>query len=205
MKLSLVDIGKRFKFHWVFRHIDIEITSGQVLTLQGPNGSGKSTLLKILSGLLSPSQGKVVYIEDDKVLNDFYHQVTYAAPYVDLIDQMTLREHLHFHSKFKTFKKNLSVEEVIQVLDLERAADKAIKDYSSGMRQRVRLGLAILSQANLCILDEPSTNLDVRGFEWYQSLLLDFKLDTAIIIASNETKDFISEDLSINIMDYKPS
>ena len=205
MKLSLVDIGKRFKFHWVFRHIDFEITSGQVLSLKGPNGSGKSTLLKILSGFLSPSQGKVIYQQGGRLLNDFYHQVTYAAPYVDLIDQMTLREHLHFHSKFKAFKQNLSVEDVIEVLDLERAADKAIKDYSSGMRQRVRLGLAILSESKLCILDEPSTNLDAKGFEWYKSILIDFKMETAIIIASNESKDFISEDLSINILDYKPS
>ena len=205
MKLSLVDIGKRFKFHWVFRHIDFEITSGQVLSLKGPNGSGKSTLLKILSGFLSPSQGKVSYQQGGRLLNDFYHQVTYAAPYVDLIDQMTLREHLHFHSKFKAFKQNLSVEDVIEVLDLERAADKAIKDYSSGMRQRVRLGLAILSESKLCILDEPSTNLDAKGFEWYKSILIDFKMETAIIIASNESKDFISEDLSINILDYKTS
>ena len=205
MKLSLVDIGKRFKFHWVFRHIDFEINSGQVLSLKGPNGSGKSTLLKILSGFLSPSQGKVIYQEGGRLLNDFYHQVTYAAPYVDLIDQMTLREHLHFHSKFKAFKQNLSVEDVIKVLDLEQAADKAIKDYSSGMRQRVRLGLAILSEANVCILDEPSTNLDAKGFEWYKSILFDFKMETAIVIASNESKDFISEDLSINILDYKPS
>ena len=203
MKLSLVDIGKRFKFHWIFRHVNLDLSSGQVLTIKGPNGSGKSTLLKILSGFLSPSQGKVIYQEGQRSLNDYYRHVTYAAPYVDLVDQMTLIEHLHFHNKFKSFKNNLSVEEVINVLDLENAADKAVKDYSSGMRQRVRLGLAILSESNICILDEPSTNLDAKGFDWYKSLLKEYKQDTAIVIASNESRDFITEDISLDIMDYK--
>ena len=203
MKLSLVDIGKRFKFHWIFRHVNIDLSSGEVLTIKGPNGSGKSTLLKILSGFLSPSQGKVIYTENGRSLKDYYGHVTYAAPYVDLVDQMTLREHLHFHNQFKSFKNNLTAEDVIDILDLENAADKAIKDYSSGMQQRVRLGLAIISESNLCILDEPSTNLDTKGFDWYKSILQDYKKDTAIIIASNESKDFITEDISLDIMDYK--
>lgn len=203
MKLSLIDIGKRFKFHWVFRHIDVEISSGQTLAIKGPNGSGKSTLLKTMSGFLSPSEGVVNFQEGNKIVQDFYSKVTYAAPYVDLIDQMTLREHLQFHCSFKSFKKGLSVNEAVEVLQLGHAADKTIKDYSSGMRQRVRLGLAILSESALCILDEPSTNLDTEGFEWYRSLLQDYGQDSAIVIASNESKDFISEDLTLHIIDYK--
>jgi len=203
MQLSLKDIGKRFKFNWVFRHINIEISSGQVLAIKGPNGSGKSTLLKVLCGFLSPSEGVVIFQDKGLISKDFYRHVAYAAPYVDLIDQMSLREHLLFHSKFKKFKKGRSITEVIKILGLENAADKAIKDYSSGMRQRVRLGLAILSESHMCILDEPSTNLDTNGFEWYRSLLQEYQEETAIIIASNESKDFIPEDLTLDIEDYK--
>ncbi len=205
MNLSLVDIGKRFKFHWIFRHINIQIASGQVLAVKGPNGSGKSTLLKILSGFLSPSQGQVIYNNDGTMIKDFFHQVTYAAPYVDLVNQMTLREHLHFHTKFKAFKNGLGPKEVIDILDLTSSSDKALRDFSSGMQQRVKLGLAILSEAEVCILDEPSTNLDTDAFDWYSDLLLEYKLDTAVVIASNEPRDFIQEDIILDIREFKTS
>jgi len=203
MKLSLVDIGKRFKFHWIFRHVNIEVNARDVIAIKGPNGSGKSTLLRILSGFLSPSEGTVTFEVGNKIIQDFYNEVTYAAPYVDLIDQMTLKEHLNFHQNFKRFKNNLSVEEVIQKLQLEDAADKAIKDFSSGMKQRVRLGLAILSDSKLCILDEPTTNLDIHGFQWYESLLLEFRKNSGVVIASNEPRDFIQVNKTFNILDFK--
>jgi len=176
MKLSLVDIGKRFKFHWIFRHVNIEVNARDVIAIKGPNGSGKSTLLRILSGFLSPSEGTVTFEVGNKIIQDFYNEVTYAAPYVDLIDQMTLKEHLNFHQNFKRFKNNLSVEEVIQKLQLEDAADKAIKDFSSGMKQRVRLGLAILS---------------------------DSRKNSGVVIASNEPRDFIQVNKTFNILDFK--
>jgi len=203
MQLSLNNIGKRYKFHWIFRNVNLEIQSGQVLSVKGPNGSGKSTLLKIISGFLSPSEGEVHFNQEGERLRDFYGKVTYAAPYIDPVGQMTLKEQLTFHTKFKSFKNSLRVEEVLDIIQLSQAADKQIKDFSSGMRQRVRLGLAVLSSSDLCILDEPTTNLDTQGFEWYSNLVNSYQMDSAIIIASNEERDFIKQDAVIDIRDFK--
>jgi len=203
MNLSLDNIGKRFKFHWIFRNVNLEIQSGQVLSVKGPNGSGKSTLLKIISGFLSPSEGTVSFQQDGKLIKDFYDKVTYAAPYIDPVEQMTLKEHLSFHNKFKAFKSDLQPDDLLGILELEHAADKQIKDFSSGMRQRVRLGLAVLSVSHLCLLDEPTTNLDTQGFDWYRNLLETYQHNSAIIIASNEQRDFIKQDGEIDILDFK--
>lgn len=203
MKLSLDNIGKRFKFHWIFRNVNLEIHSGQTLAVKGPNGSGKSTLLKIISGFLSPSEGSVVFRQQEKELKDFYNKVTYAAPYIDLIGQMTLKEHLAFHHQFKAFKNNLQPKDILKILELTDAADKQIKDFSSGMKQRVRLGISVLSESDLCILDEPSTNLDTDGFDWYKDLLRQYQHDSAFIIASNEERDFVDQIEQIDIRDFK--
>lgn len=203
MQLSLDNIGKRFKFHWIFRNINLEIHSNQVVSIKGPNGSGKSTLLKIISGFLSPSEGKLNFTKDGDMVSEYFDKVTYAAPYVDLIGQMTLREHLKFHSQFKSFKNSLSTDAVIQILELDKSADKQIRDFSSGMQQRVRLGLALLSESDLCILDEPSTNLDAEAFEWYRNLVMTYKMNSALVIASNESRDFIQENVSLDIRDFK--
>jgi len=203
MNLSLDNIGKRFKFHWIFRNVNLEIQSGQVLSVKGPNGSGKSTLLKIISGFLSPSEGSIAFRQDGQVVKDFYSKVTYAAPYIDPIGQMTLKEHLTFHNQFKSFKSDLKPEQVLRILELEHAADKQLKDFSSGMQQRVRLGLAVLTDSDLCILDEPSTNLDTKGFDWYRNLLISYQNNSAIIIASNEQRDFLNQEMVVDIRDFK--
>jgi len=203
MKLELGEIGKRYKFHWIFRNVNFQIKAGDVLTVKGPNGSGKSTLLKVISGFLSPSEGEVVYTKEDHRIDDFYKNISYAAPYVDLVNQMTLSEFLNFHQKFKAFKAGMSAPGVIDILELKTARDRRLIEFSSGMLQRVRLGVAILSQSDLCILDEPSTNLDQKGFEWYVDLLRNFRQNAAVVIASNEEKDFIDATQSINILDYK--
>lgn len=203
MNLSLDNIGKRFKFHWIFRNVNIDIQAGQTIAVKGPNGSGKSTLLKIMSGFLSPSEGSLSYSEGDKVIKDFYNKVTYAAPYIDLIGQMTLKEHIAFHSQFKSFKDGLHPDDVLRVMELEHAGDKQIKDFSSGMKQRVRLGISVISESDLCILDEPSTNLDTKGFDWYKALIDTYQQGSALVIASNEERDFIRQNTVLDIREFK--
>jgi ABC-type multidrug transport system ATPase subunit len=205
MKVQLNQVGKRFKYEWIFRGINREFRSGQSYAIQGPNGSGKSTLLKILSGHLSPSKGKISFFQDEQAIdiNQVYQSISYAAPYIDLIEDFTLKEAIDFHRQFKPLLEGLSTKDLIGILSFEKSANKAVKYFSSGMKQRLKLVLALCSSAELILLDEPGTNLDQQGIEWYRGLVDRFHRDRLLIIASNVKADFDFCDQHLNILDYK--
>ena len=205
MKVQLKQVGKRFKYEWIFKGIDKDFVSGQSYAIQGPNCSGKSTLLKILSGHLSPSKGKIEFSSQGQSIdiNQVYKSLTYAAPYIDLIEDFTLTEAIDFHQKFKPLLEGFDTRALIQLLRFERSADKAVKFFSSGMKQRLKLVLALASDSEMVLLDEPGTNLDTQGIEWYRELIERFSADRLVIIASNVKEDFDFCDHQMNILDYK--
>jgi len=206
LEITLKDIGRRYNSEWIFRHINYCFESGKSYAVLGQNGSGKSTFLKVLSGSLSPSQGELIYT--NKELNigidQVYQQLSIAAPYMELIEEFTLRELLDFHFQFKSYLPGFDKESVVNLLGLENALDKEIKHFSSGMRQRVKLVLACCSDSPLVLLDEPTSNLDSAGEEWYLNLIdltkLDFRL---FIICSNQKKEYEFCDETISIADFK--
>lgn len=191
LKVKLDNVGKVFNRTWIFKGISKEITSGDSIVVLGSNGSGKSTLLRLLSGSLSPSQGEVVFesykdiVEEDKV----FETVAMAAPYLDLIDEYTLEEHVRFHFQFKRMVDDLELSQVPSLLHLDKDKTKPIKQLSSGMRQRVKLGLAILSDSPLLLLDEPATNLDSSGITWYNELLVKYANERLVVICSNKREE----------------
>ncbi len=205
MKISLLQVGKKYRFEWIFKEINFEFQSGEKYALLGPNGSGKSTLMKVLSGHLSPSKGQIIHSNPHKIKVDtIYQQLSYAAPYMDLIEEFSLKEAIQFHQKFKPFLAALSVNDVFDHLGLSKKnKDKEIRFFSSGMKQRLKLTLAILSDTDLILLDEPTTNLDVNGMEWYLSMMEKFMKNRTVIVASNEERDYGFCNQTINIMDYK--
>ena len=133
MKVLLKQVGKRFKYEWIFRNIDLSFEDSGQYAIQGPNGSGKSTLLRILSGHLTPSKGKITFFHDDKELdiNQVYQEVSYAAPYIDLIEEFTLKEAIQFHQRFKPLKNNLNTKDLIEILGFEKSTNKRIRFFSS--------------------------------------------------------------------------
>lgn len=206
MEITLKDIGRRYNSEWIFRHINYRFESGKSYAVLGQNGSGKSTFLKVLSGSLSPSQGELIYT--DKEINigidQIYQQLSIAAPYIELIEEFTLRELLDFHFQFKSYLPGFDKESVLNLLGLEHALDKEIRHFSSGMRQRVKLVLACCSNSNLVLLDEPTSNLDSAGEEWYLSLIDRTKRDFRLfIICSNQKKEYEFCDETISIVDFK--
>jgi ABC-type multidrug transport system ATPase subunit len=205
MKVHLEQIGKRFKYEWIFRGIDAVFEPQQSYAIQGPNGSGKSTLLKVLSGHLTPSKGKISFYHAEQTLeiNQVYQELTFAAPYIDLIEDFTLSEAIDFHQKFKQLLPGLSTKGLIELLDFQKSATKPVKYFSSGMKQRLKLALAICSQSSLLLLDEPTTNLDQQGVTWYRSLIDAYAKKRLLIIASNVAVDFEFCDHQLQIMDYK--
>ncbi len=205
MEIILNNITKRYLYDWVFRNINQHFATPTRYAILGANGSGKSTLLKILSGHLSPTKGKVTYkINGQPIDNEeIYQHLSFASPYIDLIEEFTLLETINFHQQFKPFINNLSTAEFLEVTELKKAKNKEIRFFSSGMKQRLKLGLAICSDTSLLLLDEPTATLDEKSVNWFHQLLEKYAANRLIIIASNEERDVISCGERINILDYK--
>ena len=162
MKISLTDAGKRFNRDWIFRHLTYTFEVGQSYAITGPNGSGKSTLLQVLSGAMQTSEGNCQWsmvnlpsgreggqLENENVFN----HISICAPYLEVVEEMTIKEFLEFHQHFKPFLSSVTPEKIISMLGLENAVNKQIRYYSSGMKQRVKLGQAIFSDTPVLLLD----------------------------------------------------
>jgi ABC-type multidrug transport system ATPase subunit len=206
MRISLTDAGKRFNRDWIFRHLHYEFESGQSYAIIGPNGSGKSTLLQVLSGSMMASEGNVKWsgksagtIDHEKI----YQYISICAPYLDLIEEMTLREFLEFHQGFKPFLAGITMEKIISILGLEKAVSKQIRNYSSGMKQRVKLAQCIFSDVPIVLLDEPCTNFDTAGIELYHQLINDYCKNRLLIVSSNEELEYRFCKQIVNMIDYK--
>lgn len=196
MNIVLENIGKKFNKEWIFRNVNYEFTAGNNYSILGTNGSGKSTLLQIISGSVSQTEGTIQCADHETI----FSRLSYAAPYLELAEEMTWREAVHFHGKFKNFIPGLSEEKVIAVSGLETSSDKEIRNFSSGMKQRAKLALAILSNTPLLLLDEPSTNLDAHAVKWYQQLIADFAKEKLVIVCSNYNKEeysFCNKELAL--------
>lgn len=206
MRIELKDIAKRYKLEWVLRNVSLNFNADKAYAITGPNGSGKSTLLKILSGHLTPTKGNIEFFSENRKLpaEEVYRHLSYAAPYIDLIEEFTLLEALQFHQKFKNYIKNQQPEDIIATLGFERARNKPIRHFSSGMKQRLKLALAICSDTNLLLLDEPTATLDRQGIEWYQSLIREFiSSERLTIVASNVEEDFFFCKEKVSILEFK--
>lgn len=206
MKLKLEQVGKRFNYDWIFRDIHLSFSTQKKYAVLGPNGSGKSTFLKVLSGHLTPSKGTITFWDQQDrpvSVNEVYQQLSYAAPYIDLIEEFTLLEAIQFHCRFKPFYQNMSAEDLVDILNFKAYRDKQVRFFSSGMKQRLKLALAICSDTQFLLLDEPTSNLDLQGIDWYRDLVQTYSKDRLIIIASNAEVDYNFCDEYIQITDYK--
>ena len=205
MKINLLNAGKRFNREWIYRGITLEFFSQNAYAITGPNGSGKSTLLQALGGMLQLSEGSIQYATGNKQLanEEVYQQVSFCAPYQDVIEEMTLQEFLRFHNQFKPFLPSISISDVIKEIGLKNAATKQIRYYSSGMKQRVKLAQAIFSKTGMVLLDEPCSNLDAKGIELYHSLIQNYCKDRLVIVCSNDKVEYSFCNEVISILDYK--
>ena len=191
MKVVAERLGKRFRREWIFRNLELTLEGGNSYTFVGPNGSGKSTLLQILTGIQPPSEGQLTYSHQQKALDgdDWFRHLVMAAPYLELIEELTLLELLAFHQSFKPFKNNLTPEQLSERMLLGHARHKEIKAFSSGMKQRVKLGLAFYSEADIVILDEPTSNLDRQGVRWYGDHVVQLA-NQLLLIGSNQPEEY---------------
>jgi ABC-type multidrug transport system ATPase subunit len=192
MQILLSETGKRFNRDWVFRKLSYQFTSGGTYAITGPNGSGKSTLLQVIAGAVSASEGHVTYEMNNKKIegDNAFTLISIAAPYLELIEEMTFLEFMEFHKKFKPFMASVSIREMLRIVNLEKAAEKQIRYYSSGMKQRVKLAQAFFSDAPCLLLDEPCTNLDEDGIATYHRLINEYTNGRMVIVSSNEQQEY---------------
>jgi ABC-type multidrug transport system ATPase subunit len=205
MKITLSDAGKRFNRDWIFRHVDYQFTNGHAYAITGPNGSGKSTLLQVIAGSIASSEGVVDYEMTDKKMesDQIYPYISIAAPYLEVVEEMTLTEFLEFHQSFKPFLSLVNIEKIISLIGLQKSAHKQIRYYSSGMKQRVKLAQAIFSNTPVLLLDEPCTNLDSEGIALYQQLLKEYCKNRLVIVSSNDVQEYDFCEEKIDILSFK--
>lgn len=207
MKIRLTKVGKRFNREWIFRNLDFEFQSEISYAITGPNGSGKSTLLQIIAGATTFNKGEIEYYLPDKKISteNIYSNISIAAPYLELVEEMTLMEFLQFHSNLKSWLPSFNSKQIISIVELEHASGKQIRYFSSGMKQRVKLAQAIFSNVPVVLLDEPCTNLDEEGIILYKTLVNEHCRNRLLIVSSNDTQEYDFCKEIIDMRNYKPS
>ena len=203
MRITLIDAGKRFNRDWIFRHLHYEFIEGHTYAITGPNGSGKSTLLQVIGGAVGISEGKTLYRDPEVTTEQVFKQIAIAAPYLELIEEMTAAEFLQFHQSFKPFLSSCTIPDILAQVGLKDAAHKQIRYYSSGMRQRARLAQAIFSDTPVVLLDEPCTNLDGEGIALYRQLVREYCRGRLVIVSSNDVQEYDFCEKTLSMADYK--
>ncbi|MBC7695702.1 MAG: ABC transporter ATP-binding protein [Burkholderiales bacterium] len=189
--IQVNNAGKKFGREWIFRNVNLEITHGEKIVILGLNGSGKSTLLQAMTGYLALNEGGVSYTNRQQKTEDEnqYKLISLASPYLELVEDFTLQEQIEHACIYKPFLKTLNIAQIIELSGLSAHKNKYIKLFSSGMKQRLKLTLAILADTPVLFLDEPTTNLDATVIDWYKEMITKYAMHKTIVVCSNSLKD----------------
>lgn len=204
--VTLNNAGKKFSREWIFRGLSYTFKTGNPVAITGPNGSGKSTLIKSVAGTIPLNEGSVSYGKNGQAVpEESWHQLTgISAPYLELIEEFTLSESIDFHVRFRPFTEGLTKSGFISRLGLEKHTGKYIRDFSSGMKQKLKLGFAFFTRNEVLILDEPTANIDQKGYEWYMEEVQKLVPERVVIISSNEPREYTFCTEQLYIPDFKP-
>lgn len=190
--ITLENCGKRFNRNWIFKELNRTFTSGTSYAILGANGSGKSTLLQCMAGYMAISKGKVLFSDNNQPVEEDhkYRYISLASPFLELIEEFTLRETVDFHFRMKKRAFISHPKEIIEITGLQASADKQLKFFSSGMKQRVKIALAVFSDTPVLMLDEPCTNFDAKGIDWYHQVIENHTQNRLVIVASNQPNEY---------------
>ncbi len=198
--LTVEKLGKKFGREWVFCDFSYHFSIGTAYAVTGRNGTGKSTMLKMLAGMLLPDEGAVTCrLDGTDIPHDaVYRKIAFAAPYGGLAEELTLQELMDFVAGFRPFVADIA--SCIRDMGLEHAAGRPVKQFSSGMRQKVRLALAFYSPAPILLLDEPTSNLDAANTDWYFAQVEKHSKGRLLVVSSNLPHEyaFASETVSLS-------
>lgn len=207
MLITTTGLGKRFQRDWIFRGLSRAFRPGSATAVLGPNGAGKSTLLNTISGQLLPTEGTLAYSLAGQAVavEDLPQHLAYAAPYLELLEELTLLELLQFHTRFKPLRRGVSHEQLLALMYLEKSKNQLIREFSSGMKQRLKLALALYADAPLLLLDEPTTNLDATGVAWYQEHVQATRAGRTLLLSSNVPAEYAFCDEQLTVTEFQKS
>ena len=205
MQITATGLGKRFQRDWIFRGLTRLFRPGSATAVLGPNGAGKSTLLNTISGQLLPTEGELTYALSGRpvAVEDLPRHLAYAAPYLELLEELTLLELLQFHTQFKPLQPGVSLDKLIDLMYLENSRHQLVREFSSGMKQRLKLALALYADAPLLLLDEPTTNLDATGVAWYQEHVEATCAGRTVLLSSNVATEYAFCDEVLVVTDFQ--
>ncbi|RYU96298.1 ABC transporter ATP-binding protein [Emticicia agri] len=205
MTIELANIGKKYRNEWIFRHTSLSFSAKESYTFVGPNGSGKSTLLQVIAGVLPHTEGQITYTSNGQPISidDIFRKIVIAAPYLELIEEFTLLEIVEFHQQFKPFKNHISPTQLLELIELAPHKNKSVKNFSSGMKQRLKLGLAFYSDCPIILLDEPTSNLDAQATQWYLNQVEQHTQERLLIICSNQPHEYAFCKNIVDVRDFK--
>lgn len=204
--LKLENVTKTFGRRLIFKNLNFSLLSGNVYGIAGPNGSGKSTLAKILCGLIASTSGRVIHqLEGKTVPSEHLHNhLGFISPYLFLYDEFSAEENLIYSARIRGQKyDNDKVELLLNQFNLYNRRKDLMKEYSSGMKQRIKFIFSLLHSPELLILDEPTSNLDNEGKEKFYEIIKEQGKSNLVIIASNEESDLALCDEVIGLEQFK--
>jgi heme exporter protein A len=203
LQIYAQSLGKYFAEKKIFQYISFELNDGESLAISGPNGSGKTTLLRILCGLIRPSEGILTYRERETVLAwpEIYRQIGLVGPYLELYEELTARENLSFFARIRNLPQaEARIGELMSRFLLAGREDDPVKEYSSGMRQRLKYVFALMAKPRILFLDEPTSNLDQQGIDTVYETMTEQKRDALLVLATNDPADLKYGDIHINFV-----
>ena len=205
MQINAIGLGKRYQRDWIYRGLTRTFRPGSTTAVLGPNGAGKSTLLNTISGQLLPTEGELTYTLANRTVavEDVPRYLAYAAPYLELLEELTLLELLQFHTRFKPLQSGISLDKLIGLMYLEKSRQQLVREFSSGMKQRLKLALALYADAPLLLLDEPTTNLDATGVAWYQEHVQATRAGRTVLLSSNVAAEYAFCDEVLLVTDFQ--
>lgn len=206
ISVKLDQAGKRYNRDWIFKRLDLELQPGDLVSVAGANGSGKSTLLQCIMGYQSLSTGSLHYHFDGKPLAEDarFAYMSLVSPYLELPEGYTLQELIDFHFGLKALHPQFDLAAMLDACKLSAHLHKQLWHFSSGMKQRAKLLLGFGAATPLLFLDEPTTNLDQMGFEWYDYLMEGvMHHGKIIVVASNQLHETKRCNRELQLADYK--
>lgn len=186
------NLSKFFGRRLIFKDINFNWSDKGIFGISGPNGSGKSTFVKIVAGLITPSQGKIIHknSEGEIIPEKLHNHIGFVSPYLVLYEEFSAWENLKIFAKIRgiTLNEEMVMKYLTKFL-LENRRDDLVKTYSSGMKQRLKFIFALMHSPEVLIFDEPTSNLDEEGKKTVYEIAREEAKTKIVVVASNEVKD----------------
>ncbi|MEW9095863.1 MAG: ABC transporter ATP-binding protein [Clostridiaceae bacterium] len=203
--IEIKNISKSFDGKKVLNNISFKVNEGEFISLLGPSGCGKSTTLKVISGILTPEEGDILF-NGESVLNLPIEKRGAVIVFQDylLFPHMTVKENIEFGLKMHKVNKKIrekKVKDIIELIQLNGYANMYPKELSGGQKQRVAIARAIAVEPKLLLLDEPFSNLDIRlkdsMREFVSNIQRELKISTILVTHDKEEALMLSDNIAV--------